>query len=55
MLMPFGNAYTVHNLGIDIVHLPTIYLVSGLFSIFDRTAGGTRDRRKASWTSPRLT
>jgi predicted MFS family arabinose efflux permease len=24
----------VHNLGIDIVHLPTIYLVSGLFSIF---------------------
>ena len=34
MLMPFGSAYTVHNLGIDIVHLPTIYLVSGLFTIF---------------------
>jgi predicted MFS family arabinose efflux permease len=34
MLMPFGSAYTVHNLGIDILHLPTIYLVSGLFSIF---------------------
>jgi len=34
MLMPFGSAYTVHNLGIDIVQLPTIYLVSGLFSIF---------------------
>jgi predicted MFS family arabinose efflux permease len=34
MLMPFGSAYTVNNLGIDIVHLPTIYLVSGLFSIF---------------------
>jgi len=34
MLMPFGSAYTVHNLGIDIPHLPTIYLVSGLFSIF---------------------
>src|ERR1700722_6872864 len=34
MLMPFGSAYTVHNLGIDIMHLPTIYLVSGLFSIF---------------------
>ena len=33
MLMPFGSAYTVHNLGIDIEHLPTIYLVSGLFSI----------------------
>jgi predicted MFS family arabinose efflux permease len=34
MLMPFGSAFTVHNLGIDVVHLPTIYLVSGLFSIF---------------------
>jgi predicted MFS family arabinose efflux permease len=34
MLMPFGSAYTVSNLGIDIVDLPTIYLVSGLFSIF---------------------
>jgi predicted MFS family arabinose efflux permease len=33
MMMPFGSAFTVHNLGIDIVHLPTIYLVSGLFSI----------------------
>jgi predicted MFS family arabinose efflux permease len=33
MLMPFGSAYTVNNIGIDIVHLPTIYLVSGLFSI----------------------
>src|SRR6201996_6983117 len=34
MLMPFGSAFTVHNLGIDIAHLPTIYLISGLFSIF---------------------
>jgi predicted MFS family arabinose efflux permease len=34
MLMPFGSAYTVHNLGIDIAHLPTVYLVSGLFSVF---------------------
>ncbi len=34
MLMPFGSAFTVHNLGIDIVDLPTIYLISGLFSIF---------------------
>ncbi|WP_024512949.1 MFS transporter [Bradyrhizobium sp. ARR65] len=33
MLMPFSSAFTVHNLGIDILHLPTIYLVSGLFSI----------------------
>src|SRR3984885_1122769 len=34
MLMPFGSAFTVHNLGIDIVDLPTIYLISGAFSIF---------------------
>jgi len=34
MLMPFGSAYTVHNLGIDIEHLPTIYLASGVFAIF---------------------
>lgn len=33
MLMPFSSAFTVNNLGIDIAHLPTIYLVSGLFSI----------------------
>src|SRR6204780_5231700 len=40
MMMPFGSAYIVHNLGIDIVHLPTIYLVSGLFSIFIRPLVG---------------
>jgi predicted MFS family arabinose efflux permease len=34
MMMPFGSAFTVHNLGIGVMHLPTIYLVSGLFSIF---------------------
>jgi predicted MFS family arabinose efflux permease len=33
MMMPFGSAFTVHNIGIDIVHLPTIYLISGAFSI----------------------
>src|SRR4029077_17679759 len=33
MLMPFGSADTVHNLGIGFDHLPTIYLVSGLFSV----------------------
>src|SRR5579864_6169687 len=33
MLMPFGSAYTVHNLAIGFDHLPTIYLVSGLFSV----------------------
>src|ERR1700759_3745614 len=34
MLMPFRSAYTVPNLGIDIEHLPTIYLASGVFAIF---------------------
>ncbi|MCP3439654.1 MFS transporter [Bradyrhizobium sp. CCGUVB14] len=33
MLMPFSSAFTVNNIGIDMAHLPTIYLVSGLFSI----------------------
>ena len=34
MLMPFGSAYIVNNLGISITSLPTIYLVTGLFTIF---------------------
>lgn len=34
MLMPFGSAYTVHNLGIHIESLPSIYLFTGLASIF---------------------
>ena len=33
MLMPFGSAYTVNNLGIHIDNLPIIYLVSGIVSI----------------------
>jgi predicted MFS family arabinose efflux permease len=34
MLMPFSSAFTVSNLGIDLEHLPTIYLVTGLATIF---------------------
>jgi len=34
MLMPFGSVFTVNNLGISIDHLPTIYLVTGLATIF---------------------
>jgi predicted MFS family arabinose efflux permease len=34
MLMPFSSAFTVNNLGIDLDHLPTIYLVTGLATIF---------------------
>jgi len=34
MLMPFGSAYLVNNLGIALTSLPTIYLVTGIFTIF---------------------
>ena len=34
MLMPFGSAFLVNNLGISLAHLPTIYLVTGACTIF---------------------
>jgi predicted MFS family arabinose efflux permease len=34
MMMPFGSVYTVNNLGIRLSDLPTVYLVSGAFTIF---------------------
>lgn len=34
MLMPFGSAYLVNNIGIALTSLPTIYLVTGAFTIF---------------------
>jgi predicted MFS family arabinose efflux permease len=34
MLMPFSSAYIVNNLGIDMHHLPTVYLITGLCTIF---------------------
>jgi predicted MFS family arabinose efflux permease len=34
MLMPFSSAFVINNLGIDASHLPTIYLVTGLGTIF---------------------
>ncbi len=33
MLMPFSSAFTVHNLGISLDHLPTVYLITGLCTI----------------------
>jgi predicted MFS family arabinose efflux permease len=33
MLMPFGSAFTVHNLGIHLEKLPLIYMVTGVSSI----------------------
>jgi predicted MFS family arabinose efflux permease len=34
MLLPFASAYTVGNLGIPLTDLPTVYLMSGMFTIF---------------------
>ena len=34
MLMPFSSAFAVNNLGIPLERLPTIYLITGLFTIF---------------------
>jgi predicted MFS family arabinose efflux permease len=34
MLMPFSSAFTVNNLGISLEHLPVIYLVTGIATIF---------------------
>lgn len=34
MLMPFSSAYTVANLGLDLQDLPTVYLITGLCTIF---------------------
>ncbi len=34
MLMPFATAYTVNNIGLPLTTLPTIYLVTGLFTVF---------------------
>lgn len=33
LLMPFGSAFTVNNLGIDMQHLPIVYLVTGVCAI----------------------
>jgi len=33
MLMPFSSAYSVHNLGVDLSDLPSVYMVTGLSAI----------------------
>lgn len=33
MMMPFGSAFSVHNLGISVDELPLLYMVTGLFTI----------------------
>jgi len=45
MLMPFSSAFLVHNLGIDLSHLPTIYFFTGLCTIvFGPLIGKAADR-----------
>lgn len=34
MLMPFSSAFIVNNLGIDMQHLPMVYLITGVCTIF---------------------
>lgn len=34
MLMPFGSAFSVHNLGLEMAQLPTVYLITGICTIF---------------------
>lgn len=34
MLMPFSSDFVVHNVGIDMDHLPMMYLITGLTTIF---------------------
>lgn len=34
MLMPFSSAYIVNNMGIDMQQLPTVYLITGICTIF---------------------
>lgn len=45
MLMPFGSAYSINNLGITLAQLPLVYLITGAFSIlFGPLIGKLSDR-----------
>ena len=45
MLMPFSSAFLVHNLGIDLHHLPAIYLCTGLCTmVFGPMIGKLADK-----------
>lgn len=45
MLMPFGAAFSVNNLGITLEQLPLVYMVTGVFTIFmGPIAGKLSDR-----------
>jgi predicted MFS family arabinose efflux permease len=40
MIMPFASAFSVHNVGIDLQHLPIVYLVTGISTMFVAPAVG---------------
>ena len=45
MIMPFASAFSVHNVGIDMAHLPMVYLVTGISTMFVApTVGRVVDR-----------
>ena len=45
MLMPFGSAFSVNNLGISLTDLPLVYMITGMFTIFaGPLAGKLSDR-----------
>ncbi|MBC7664585.1 MAG: MFS transporter [Caulobacter sp.] len=45
MLMPFSSAFLVHNLGIDLAHLPTIYFFTGICTmVFGPLIGKAADK-----------
>lgn len=40
MLMPFGSDFSVHNLGIERVKLPMLYMITGIFSMVSGPLAG---------------
>lgn len=45
MIMPFASAFSVHNVGIDLQHLPIVYLVTGISTmVVAPTVGRLSDR-----------
>ena len=49
MLMPFSSAYIVNNLGIDLHHLPTVYLITGVCTIFAGPLIGKTADARGKW------
>ena len=52
MLMPFGTAYMVSNIGLPFAVLPTIYLITGLCTVFVRAAGRARPATASASSTP---